>query len=382
MTRICLLTRTLEHTGGAERQLVNLALGLKQRNWDVQVVCFYGIGLLRSRLEDASIRVLVSSKRARWDPRFLWGLRREIRRQNPAVLHSYLEPPNVTAAMLGPTLPGTKVVWGVRSSDMERGRYGQSYALVSSIEARLSSVPSLIIANSHAGRNIAISRGMPAEKIEVIPNGIDLQNFQPNPEAANRLRAELEIDASTHILGRVARFDPMKDYDTFLRSVSLVSKRTKVHVICVGDTDNEHSHMTKNLAGDLGLSDKITWLPSQSNIAPIIQSLDMLVSSSAYGEGFPNVIAEAMACDVLVVTTDVGDSAEIVQDPEWVVRPRNPEQLASAIEAGLRLSVDRRAEIRQRNRLRVIEEFSLDSMVQQTIDAYERLNMGKRPMGR
>jgi glycosyltransferase involved in cell wall biosynthesis len=378
LTRICLLTRTLEHTGGAERQLVNLAFGLKQRDWDVRVICFYGIGLLRSRLEEAGVSVFTTSKRGRWDPGFLWGLRREIRRVNPAILHSYLEPPNVTAALLGPTLPQTKVVWGVRSSDMERHRYGRTYSFVSSIEARLSSIPNLIIANSRAGRDVAISRGMPAKKIEVVPNGIDVEHFRPNPETAKWFRAELQVDASTRLLGRIARFDPMKDYETFLRGVAIVNERYKIHVVCVGDAESEQGRMTKTLAEELGLSGKITWLPPRDDVAPIIQSLDMLVSSSAYGEGFSNVIAEAMACGVLVVATDVGDSAEIVHDPDMVARPRDPQALAIAMESGLKLPSDKLIGLKRRNRRRVVENFSLASMVQRTIDAYQRLDLRER----
>ena len=85
----------------------------------------------------------------------------------------------------------------------------------------------------------------------------------------------------------------------------------------------------------LSLNNQIKLLGQSSNILEIMNGLDVHVSSSSYGEGFPNVIAEAMICGTPCVATDVGDTSFIIGNTGWVVPPNNPTKLAKAIEKAL-----------------------------------------------
>jgi glycosyltransferase involved in cell wall biosynthesis len=131
----------------------------------------------------------------------------------------------------------------------------------------------------------------------------------------------------------VARCDPQKDYQNLLLALQIFCKKTATpwKFLIVGRN-------TESLAGEverLGLAPHILILGARHDIAHVLNALDVHVLSSAYGEGFPNVLAEAMACGVPCVATDVGDAARIVENTGWIVAPRDPEFLADALNQAL-----------------------------------------------
>jgi glycosyltransferase involved in cell wall biosynthesis len=124
-------------------------------------------------------------------------------------------------------------------------------------------------------------------------------------------------------------------------------------------------------AGDL--HGRVHLLGERVDMPRVTAALDIATSSSRYGESFPNVIGEAMACGVPCVVTDVGDSAHIVGDTGRVVPIKNAPALAAAWQELLNLSPERRRELGQRGRVRVVAEYSLASVVRQYEALYERL---------
>ena len=106
---------------------------------------------------------------------------------------------------------------------------------------------------------------------------------------------------------------------------------------------------------------------------PVYAALDLLASSSAFGEGFSNVIGEAMAAGVPCTATDVGDSGRIVGDAGRVVPPNDPAALAGALGELLDLSPETRAALGERARRRIEEQFSVEALVKATLAALESL---------
>jgi glycosyltransferase involved in cell wall biosynthesis len=114
-----------------------------------------------------------------------------------------------------------------------------------------------------------------------------------------------------------------------------------------------------------GLADCVNLLGQRNDIPKIMNALDVHVLSSS-SEGFPNVLAEAMACGTPCVTTDVGDAAEIVGDTGWVVPPKSPQRLAEAIALAMRENVNNTAAAVQRGqacRARIQNNFDIQTMV-------------------
>jgi len=372
---IVFLTRSLNF-GGAERQLVALGRGLHNAGHEVCVATFYGGGPLEQDLRQAGIRVQALNKRGRWDVlRFLGRLLRFVRSERPDILHSYLVVPNLVTVLLRPLLPKIRIVWGVRASDMDLSYYDWSARFTFSLSCRLSNLADLIIANSRSGMVFHRDKGYPAHKMVVIPNGIDTDRFRPTPEAREKTRAEWGIGVNETVIGIVGRLDPMKDYPNFLRAASLMSHaRSGVRFVCVGDGPKDYRDRLERLAGELGLDNRVVWAGTRSDLPAVYSAFDLATSASS-SEGFPNVVAEAMACGLPCVVTDAGDSASIVGTLGIVVPPADPERLARAWDTALSQIGPAKA---AQTRKRVIDEFSLASLISRSEQVLQQLISGPK----
>lgn len=361
---IIFLTRSLNY-GGAERQLVALAKGLHSRGHSVLVAVFYSGGPLEKDLRDSGVPVNSLNKLGRWDVfPFLWRFVRLVRHEKLDILHGYLPMPNLLTVLLKPLFPRVRMVWGVRASNMDLNQYDRLSRVVFRLECFFSRFADLIIVNSNAGRDYHFKHGFPEGKMVVVPNGIDTERFIPDTEARHRVRREWGIADNENLIGIIARLDPMKDHRIFLKAASLLAKgRDDVRFVCVGDGPEPYKSELKKLSHELGLEGKLIWAGTHQDMPAVYNAIDIVTSSSSFGEGFPNVIGEAMACGVPCVATDVGDSALIVGDAGVVVPPKNPERLASGLRALLEKGC---ADGGEKARSRIIEHFSLNSMVQMT----------------
>jgi glycosyltransferase involved in cell wall biosynthesis len=324
-----LLIRSLT-TGGAERQLVELAKGLDRETFDVTVVSFYAGGEFARELAATNVPVISLDKTGRWDilP-FLIRFVTLLRKLRPDVLKTDMAGANLVASLMKPLFPHTRVVWGIEASYIYYNRYDWLPRLTARLQILLSRLPDVIVFNSFAGRDYHVSAGFKGARMVVIQNGIDTTQFAPDLKAGFRLRASWRMPEGSLLIGIVGRLDPIKDHPTFLRAAAILAgSRPDVTFVCIGGGPEEYARDLRNLADDLGLQGRVIW-PGfvTKDMAAAYNALD-LCSSSSYGEGTSNAIAEAMACGVPCVVTDVGDSALIVGDTGVVVPPKNPDALA------------------------------------------------------
>lgn len=363
MIEIAFLIRSLDY-GGAERQLVTLVKALAKESFSITILFFYSGGTLEQDLKDSEVQLICLEKRGRWDIlSFFWRLIGHIKCIKPHILHGYLGVPNVLTLCLKPFFPLIRIVWGVRSSYMDLSRYDWLSRLTFQLECFLSRFADLIIVNSHAGRAYHQAHGFPAKKMVVIPNGIDTERFKPDLDARVTVRAEWGIPEQKILIGLVGRLDPMKDHPTFLRAAALLyQQRQDVCFVCVGTGSEDYAQELYQLTRELGISDRVIWAGARADMPRVYNALDISVCSS-YGEGFPNVIGEAMACGIPCVVTDVGDSALIVKDAGVVVPPQNPEALA----AGLALCLEKNAStMKIKARSHIIQNFSVQNLFEKT----------------
>lgn len=374
--KVTFLIRSLDY-GGAERQLVTLVKALDKEHFNTTVLVLYSGGALAQELKDSGVQLIFLEKGGRWDvASFLWRLLRQLRRINPDVLHGYLGVPNLLTIFFKPFLPSTKMIWGVRASNVDWSRYDWLSYLSFQLECLFSRFADCIIVNSNAGQIYHQNHGFPQQKMIVIPNGINTEYFKPDPEARLSIRAEWKISEESILIGLVGRFDPMKDHPNFLSAAALLCKqRQNVYFACVGSGQESYAQVLYQLTRDLGISEQLIWAGLRSDMPTVYNALDIAVSSSSYGEGFPNVIGEAMSCSVPCVVTDVGDSAWIVGNTGMVVPPKNPELLKEAMEKLIE-HIHRDAYNNNLIRQRVVEKFSLRQLVTKTKNTLLELSYG------
>ena len=197
----------------------------------------------------------------------------------------------------------------------------------------------------------------------VIPNGIDTDVFAPNSSTRERIRRALGVKPNEILVGCVARHAPMKDHAGLLKAFARV--RPEARLVLIGtDTGKEKPALSQEIAAASIDANRVIRLGPRRYIPRLLPALDLFVLGSAFGEGFPNALAEAMSCGLPVVATDTGDSAAIIGDCGKVVPPRSPGALATALNELIALNPQQRAALGCAARARVVEKFSLLPMVQ------------------
>jgi glycosyltransferase involved in cell wall biosynthesis len=357
--------------GGAEAMLAKLLKAMDPSRYRNVVVSLTGRGRLADSIEAAGVPIhSLEMKRARIDLTVLPKLVRLVKQIRPAVLQTWLYHADLlgtAAAILGHC---PQLAWNVRCSDMVLAHYPWTTRVTLKMLALCSRIPQTIIVNSHAGQRFHQEIGYRARRWHVIPNGFDVEEFRPDQGAYLRWRDKLGLSHDTMLIGMVARMDPMKDHVTFLKAArQIASSRNDVAFVLVGKG-------VESLASQvsmLGLTGKVHLLGIRADVAGIMPALDIFSLTSAFGEGFPNVVGEAMACGVPCVVTDVGDAGFLVGDTGRAVPPKNPELLAGQWLEVISMGRARRLEMGAASRERIKARFNLHSVVSQYQRCYEEL---------
>ena len=360
--RIALATRSLTR-GGAQVQLFNLATGLARRGHAVTVVVLYEGGALHSELERAGIDVICLEKRRRWD--VLMPLVRYLaitRHARFNVIYSFLPLENLFSLVVA-RYSGAALVWGLRGAAQDVKQFGYASQFLYWAQRRLMSAPDRVISNSVAALlEIGV---VPGGRFAVVPNGLDVARFRPDPTARSRVRAELRVSDDQLLVGCVARLDSIKDHSTLLRAVALVAaRRPDIKVAIVGSGPSDYQASLMRIAQVLGMEETVSWLGARSDVERLMNGFDVYVSASQ-AEGFSNSLAEAMACGVVPVVTDVGDSAFVVGTHGAVVPTKRPDLLADAVLTWLERDTP---ELRLARRQRIVNEFGIERMIESSLD--------------
>jgi glycosyltransferase involved in cell wall biosynthesis len=267
---------------------------------------------------------------------------------------------------LAARLAGAKVIcWGVHNFALHPNKSKTSTLFIVRISAILSRwLPLRIVVCARSAVRSHEALGYARDKMKLIPNGYELSKFYKMPQTGSSIRLSLGIPDFSLLIGTVARYDPQKDHENLFRSISILKARgVAFQCVLAGDGMDQKNTLLVNLIRELDLGGIITLLGPRGDIPELMSALDIHVLSSC-SEAFPNVVAEAMACETPCVVTDVGDAAEIVGNTGWVVPPRNAAALADAIE--LALTMCRQPEwatrcVAARQRIRL--NFSVEKMI-------------------
>lgn len=358
------------NVGGAETMLARLIERTDRERFPAIVISLIEPGPLAGRIRDAGVEVVsLGLRRGLPDPLGLVRLRRILAGQRPDVIHCWMY-----HAMLAGTLAHGRqgrpaLVWNLRCSAMTSAPL--LTRLTVSLLARLSTRPALIIANAEAGRRDHERLGFRARQWRIVPNGVDLTVYHPDPAARSHWRANLGIPEAAPLIGMVARVAEMKDHDTFLRAAAACPDPT-AHFVAIGkDTPSLHERAARLGCAD-ALAGRLHAIDETPEVPALLAALDVATLTSAFGEGFPNVLTEALATGLPCVATDVGDAAAIVGDCGGIVPPRAPEALAEAWAAVLRLPPAERSALTARALARA-ERFSIDRTVADYAELHDAL---------
>ena len=372
--RIVLFLRNLQ-TGGAERQFLQIAGGLADRGHDVHLITRTADGDLSGLLDPRVERhVLFRTPRGRLGRglelvRSPHRLRRQVVELAPDVVYSALFLNNALAhrALQGLDIP---LVWGFRNAAQPLSKLR---ARAWRYNKRHAGDVRLAISNCQAGATYLAHEGLPLRQVEVIPNGVDATRFRPLPEQRQPTRQAWGVPDEAFLVGCVGRLHPMKDHPTFLRAARAFRNEVpQARFVCLGSGDADHARRLRALASELGLDDAVLWTEVRGEVPAALAALD-LVASTSLAEGFPNALTEALACEVPVVATDVGDTALLLERPERLTATSDPMAQCQAWLALYRTPAQDRAAAARADRERVVHTQSIERCVERTEEVLRRV---------
>ena len=356
--------------GGAESQLVKISLGLKKRDWEINIYSFLKPLCFQSELEGEGINVY-STGLVQRDPFPLLQFMK-IEKDLHRVIR-LLEPDVLVCFMFHAYFVGRIVGHRFRMPVISSIRTEKNEGLKRLLTKLTNSMSAATVFNSRIVAERAIKEGLVSrDKARVIPNGIHVDRFRTIDHLEKRMKLceELSINPETFIWVSVGRLEKPMDYRNLLRAVKLVLEHRKDSILIIAGEGNERSNIVNTIEA-LGVCQEVTLLGKRNDVPELLSASDAFVLSSAW-EGLPNSLIEAVASALPVVATDVGGVREIMGEPPncgYIVPPKDYTCLANKMMELMDISSSEREKLGTNGRDNASNTFDLESI----LDQYEKL---------
>lgn len=294
----------------------------------------------------------------------LFTARRIIKKINPDIVHSHMFHANIFSRLLR-LLVKIPVLICTAHSKNEGGKLRMFIYRITDWLATISTNVSQEAVDAFVEKKATKPRRM-------LPfyNGIDTTLFSYSETARKIKREEINISNDTPLILSVGRLTEAKDYPNLLRAFSNLNAPIQPKLVIIGD--GEEKENLQRLSKELNVSNNVIWLGMRHDVQDWMSACDLFVLSSAW-EGFGLVVAEAMACERIVIGTDSGGVSEVINKYGLIIPPKNTSMLTSAIKRYLSLSDNERNIIGKQARCHIVDNFSLDNISQEWLNLYTRL---------
>lgn len=348
--------------GGAERVVCDLADRMYEQGNEVKIVYLTGEVLTLPVYEDIEVIKLHLNGVGSLLPAYV-KLAKTIKKYKPNVVHSHMVHANLLTRMVRPVVAIEKLVSTAHNSN-EGGRFRMlMYRATHHLADKTTNVSKEAVAAFE--KKGAVPKG----GMSSIYNGINLYKFRYIPNARTELNKELAINNHCKIVLAVGSLCNKKDYPNLLQAISLLKKDSgysfKLLIVGYGYLRST----LENMVNDLGLQDEVLFLGMRHDIPKLMSAADLFVLPSKY-EGFGLVVAEAMACQCLVVATDCGGVSEVLNNVEFLVPPRDAIALKNKIKYALALERNTKEKVINQNLQNVQRSFSLENTIKIWISLY------------
>nr|WP_168400492.1 glycosyltransferase [Acinetobacter indicus] len=296
------------------------------------VVSLTDLGVIGQELSSAGIQVYALGMQSFWGiPKLFWKLKKTIKIINPDVVQTWMYHADFLGGLAANSIGVKKILWGIRTTHVTKGS-SIITKILRILCAKLSyTIPTSIICAAYISKDVHIEIGYDPSKMIVIPNGYALNKLNVTQAESIRLRKELDFEDNDIVIGSVGRFNPDKNQKLFIKVAKKLNKLyPNMKFMMVGRDNTENNKELMALLDESKLTANFRLLGQRSDVACCFKVMDIFCLHSKT-EGFPNVLAEAMALGVPSVSVDVGDAKYIIGDISGIVPAENCDELVKAI---------------------------------------------------
>lgn len=355
------------NNGGAEAVLYRLVTNDTRHKH--LVVSLMGMGKYGPMLQEKGIEVVcLDMPQGKLTLSGVVELWKTLRRHDPAIVQTWMYHADFIGGITAKLAGIKNIFWNIRHTDLVPGESSKATILIARLCAKISAlVPTKIVCCAERAVEVHAKLGYKKEKMVVIGNGYELSHFQPNVQLGTETRKTLKLKSNVPILGKVGRFNAQKDHKNLLQALAtLEAKGLSFYTLLIGPNMDRKNAELMSWITENQVEDSVILLGQRTDISALMNAMDVHILSSSFGEAFPNVVAEAMACGTPCVATNVGDAGLIVGDAGWVVPPRDSAALAHALEQAL-LEMQNNPEAWQQrkaaSRKHIEDNFSIEKMI-------------------
>ena len=363
---VAFLIPNLGH-GGAETQLVRIALSLRRRGWEVGIITILpSSGFLDEIREAGILLVECSPTRNRLPWCVVLKITRQLRGWRPPVLVTFNYPADVLGRICGRLARVPTIISSLRTAFVKNSFRKIFYRITEPLIA-------LTVSNSKAGVTYMVTRQiLTPEKTLVIPNGLLASNYL-DPVSPEEVRTELGIPGESFLWLAVGNLRAAKDYPTLIEAASICSAKFSLFRLCVVGEGGELSALQTEVSARR-LQGVVQVLGPRADVPRLLGACDAYVLSSAW-EGLPNTVMEAMASALPVVATNVGGVCELVEEgvSGFIVPHHNPSALAERMGSMMTMGTEARRKMGASGRERMVTQFDIERVVDKWVDMFRGL---------
>jgi len=357
-------------TGGAENMLLRLVSALPDHKH--VIVSLTNFGVIGHRLVDLGCTVYALELHPKTGLQSFYKLWKLIRFYHPDVIQTWMYHSDLLGGLIGRLAGVRNIIWNVRNTEIPQRNWSITGVIIKLCSVLSTYIPRTIICCAHASMKTHALLGYRVDKMIVIPNGYNPQDWIIPTKSKSDFKKVLELPGEILTIGIVGRYDWLKGYDVFIEAAALLSERIDRNIlfVMVGRNIDYNNAELLSIINEKGGHAKFKLMGERNDISHLMYALDIFCLASR-AEGFPNVVAEAMLMQVPCVVTDVGDAALIVGETGKVVPPNQPIALADALQSIESVNDDQRQEIGREARRRILKHFDINIVAQR----YEKLYM-------
>ncbi|MFV8799960.1 glycosyltransferase [Yersinia sp. LJYL362] len=351
--------------GGAEKQVIQLADEMRLLGHEIVLVSLTGYAKLLPK-NNVTVHQLDMRKNLVSLTSSIIKLKNIIKEFRPDVVHSHMFHANIFSRMTRLFIKFPKLICTAHSCN-EGGRLRMLLYRLTDRLATLSTNVSM-----EAVDNFIVKGASTRNRMIVVYNGIDTDLFKFSQEERNSVRNELCITENHSVILSVGRFTEAKDYPNLLKMFALLLSKynNDIEPVLYIAGDGELLPSMKEYAAELGIIDRVVFLGVRNDIHRLMCAADIFVLSSEW-EGFALVVAEAMACELLVVATDCGGVREVVGGLGGLAPIKDPEYLAYKTNKLLKMQSDEKEQREKKGRKAIVGNYSLKKAVDRWLNIYK-----------
>lgn len=371
MKKIALIINDLS-VGGAEIQLYHLVRMINSKH-DLVVISLISTGELGEKMKSLGVKVVsIGFSVNKTFGLGFYRLCRLLLDYNPDIVHTWMYHSNFIAGIAAKLTGVKKIIWSIHHNDLTHKHNSKSLLLVAKLSAFLSIIiPNTIICVSEKVKFTHISYGYCSARMLVIPNGVDIKEFNYIDNARSRVLKELKLENDALLIGFFCRFDSIKDHRGFIAAVALLKEDyldRNIQILMAGEGINHENTELTEMIRSSNLEPFVHLLDVRSDMPILMSSLDLFVNAS-FNESFSLVLAEALACNAMAVSSVEGDPSHIIKGVGEYFSAGQPFQMKEAMKKLLSVTPDIQIDKIKKGRERIVSTYSLTSMVEN----YDRL---------